>query len=381
MKEFWLEKKECTGCGACANICPISAIHMETDACGFKYPNISNKCIDCGMCQRVCEKCTNVSTDNSIKPETYAVWSKNSDIRFNSTSGGAFSELAKVILSRGGCVVGALYNEDNLVEHSLIYDNIGLEKIRQSKYIQSDTGNIYKEIQEKLKENRLVAFCGAPCQVAALYAFLGKEYDNLITIDFICRGMNSPKAYKAWLNEIEKNEKKKVIKVWFKYKSGGWKKSPRCTRIDFDDGSHNIYDQEDNLFMTGYLGSNLYIRQSCGDCRFKGLPRRSDITLADFWGIEKELDDDKGTSMVLINSDKGRNLFDDTKNAMNVYKRDINEIYKGNVCFNSSVRINEKSEAFLKSLDKYVFSKAIQKYTHTRLIYRICNKCRSMLHL
>ena len=376
MKEFWLEKRECTGCGACANICPVDALSMKSDCCGFAYPDISKNCINCGMCQKVCEKRINAPDNNFKKPDTYAVWSKDNDVRYFSTSGGAFSELARVILRRHGYVAGALYNEDNLVEHSIICDEAGLEKIRQSKYIQSDAGNIYRQIKDKLSENKLVAFCGAPCQISALYAFLGKDYDNLITIDFICRGMNSPKAYKSWLQEIEKEEKKKVKKVWFKYKSGGWKKSPRCTRIDFEDGSYKVYDGDENVFMTGYLGANLYIRQSCGECQFKGLPRRSDITLADFWGIEKELDDDMGTSMVLVNTEKGMELFSAASSAMNVHKRNIDEIYAGNVCLNGSVKINKKSENFLKSLDRLEFSKAVKKYEKITLFERVCNKLR-----
>lgn len=164
-----------------------------------------------------------------------------------------------------------------------------MEKIRQSKYIQSDTKDIYRQIKELLGKNEYVAFCGAPCQVAALQKFLEHDYEKLLTIEFICRGMNSPKAYRAWLDEIEKREAQEVDRVWFKYKENGWKSSPRCTRVDFKKGSYKVYTGKDNLFMEGYLGPNLYIRPSCGKCEFKGLPRCGDITLADFWGIEESM--------------------------------------------------------------------------------------------
>lgn len=295
-------------------------------------------------------------------PNTYAVWSKDNDNRYNSTSGGAFSELAKVILADGGLVAGAQYNNQNMVEHVIVDSVEGLAKLRQSKYISSSPGTIYREVKDKLSEGRIVGFCGSPCQVAGLYSFLGKEYDNLICMDFICRGMNSPKAFRSWLNEIEKQENSKVTRVWFKYKDGGWKSSPKRTRLDFEDGHFVVKEGEENLFMYGYLSSNLYIRPCCGDCQFKGVPRKSDITFADFWGIEKELDDDKGTSLILINSEKGRDLFEKTKNYMEIYEKDFNIISSGNPMFTTSVAIPEKSHEFLRSLDTLSFTDALKKY-------------------
>lgn len=173
-------------------------------------------------------------------PDTYAVWSKNGDTRFCSTSGGAFTEFAKAIIVDGGCVAGAKYNGENLVEHDLIDKIDDIKKLRQSKYMSSSIGNIYKRVKDELVSGRLVGFCGSPCQVAGLYSYLGKEYNNLFTMDFICRGMNSPKAFKAWINEIEQQEESKVIKVWFKYKAGGWKTSPKRTRLDFENGIHRV---------------------------------------------------------------------------------------------------------------------------------------------
>lgn len=297
------------------------------------------------------------------RPDTYAVWSKDKDIRYNSTSGGAFSELAKIILANGGLVAGARYNNQNMVEHSLVDSIEGLEELRQSKYISSSPNNIYSEIKTELIKGKNVAFCGSPCQVAGLYAYLGKEYDNLITMDFICRGMNSPKAFQSWLNEMEEQEGSKVTKVWFKYKDGGWKSSPKRTRLDFADGHYVVKEGKKNLFMQGYLTSNLYIRPCCGNCFFKGVPRKSDITFADFWGIEKELDDDRGTSMLLVNSDKGRELFNIAKASLEVYEKDFDSVFEGNPMFTDSVVIPDKSHNFLRDLDNITFSKCIKKYT------------------
>lgn len=295
-------------------------------------------------------------------PDTYAVWSKNSDIRYNSTSGGAFSEFAQVIISDGGIVVGARYNEQNLVEHAIVDNYSGIEELRQSKYLSSSVGNVYKKVKEELLKGRLVAFCGSPCQVAGLYSFLGKEYDNIFTMDFICRGMNSPKAYKSWLDEVEKEKGSTATKVWFKYKDGGWKTSPKRTRVDFYDGTFKVFEGEKNLYMNGYLTSNLYIRPCCGDCQFKGVPRKSDVTFADFWGIENELDEDKGTSMLLVNSEKGKELFSRVRDNMEVHKKDFDTIFAGNPMFYGSVEVPKKAHDFLVDLDNLTFSECLKKY-------------------
>jgi len=318
-----------------------------------------------------------------MAPDTYAVWSKNSEVRYNSTSGGAFSEFAKVILDDGGVVAGAKYNKENLVEHVLTDSYDGIEQLRQSKYMSSSLGNIYKEVKDYLNKGKLVAYCGAPCQVAGLYAFLGREYDNLFTMDFICRGMNSPKAFKAWLSEIEKQENSKVIKVWFKYKEGGWKSSPQRTRLDFANGTYKVYEGDKNLYMYGYLTSNLYIRPCCGNCRFKGIPRRSDITFADFWGIEKELDDDRGTSMVLINSQKGRIYFDKVRSELYAYKKNFNDIYMGNPMFITSAVVPVEGHDFLVDLDRYAFSEDLKVYggypVSVSLLMRCIGKVKGLL--
>ncbi len=379
--EFWIEKKQCTGCGACSNVCPKNAIKMEEDESGFKYPIINQDlCINCGMCKRTCPILEKKNNSTRINPKTYAAWSKDKDTRFNSTSGGLFTEIAKAVIKEKGYVVGAEYNEDNLVEHTIINKLEDIEKIRQSKYLQSDTKRIYKEAKEKLDNNSLLAFCGSPCQVAGLYKYLNKNYNNLLTIEFICRGMNSPKAYKTWLKEIEKKENKKVKKVWFKYKENGWKKSPKCTRIEFDDNTYKVYSNMDNSFMCGYLGPNLYIRPSCGECHFNGLPRQADITLADFWGIEEKYDDDQGTSLVLSNTEIGDQWIEKIKDKINIHEKNINDIEKGNVCFKTAVKINPKSKDFLKNINEDNFSEMIKKYSKESIFKKIIKYSKKIIN-
>ena len=308
------------------------------------------------------------------EPITYATWSKDETVRFSSTSGGAFSEFAKGVLAEGGVVAGARYNKQNMVEHCIIENVDELWKIRQSKYISSLPKDIYLNVKQYLELGKKVGFCGSPCQVAGLYSYLGYEPDNLITMDFICRGMNSPKALKAWITEMEKKEKSKVTRIWFKYKDGGWKSSPRRVRLDFDDGHYAIIEGQKNLFMNGYLTSNLYIRPCCGRCGFKGYPRKSDITFADYWGVDSKLDDDKGTSLVLLNSEKGKQLFDSISVNMEYYKMEFTSILGGNPMFEKSVVLPKERALFLKDLDNLSFSKALQKYSIKKpLIRRIKN--------
>lgn len=367
---------KCTGCAACVNICPKKCIIMKDDESGFSYPFVyTDNCIDCGMCINVCPIIHPIKTKDMLgNQEVYAGWSKDEMVRYNSTSGGVFSELAQCILNEKGYVSGAVYDIDCDIVHAIVSDNEGLKSVRQSKYSQSNIGFTFQEIKKLLAKKETVLFCGAPCQVAGLKKSLQKEYENLVTLDFICRGVNSPKAYKSWLRELEEKYNSKVVNVWFKYKKYGWNKSPKCTRIDFQNGKTCVQNSYKNVFMRGYLGPNLYIRPSCGDCKFKDRNRNSDITLADFWGVAKTLDDDKGTSLILLNSEKGKRLFNECKPHIYYEQRDINEIIEGNRCFQHSVVINPKSKDFLKELNQVPFSKLIEKYAKVSVSKRIIGK-------
>ena len=373
MQSPWIEDERCTACGACMNACPVDALFLDSDSCGFSHPQIGRGCIDCGLCKKVCDSRANQSLGGFEAPRVYAAWSRQESLRFESTSGGLFSELALEVLRRGGCVYGAFYNDDNMVSCGSASDETGLAKLRQSKYVQSDIGYAFRKVESDLDSGLQVLFCGCPCQVAGLKAFLGKNCTNLLTVDFICRGVNSPKAYRSWLNEIEEQKGAKAKRVWFKYKSGGWKKSPKCTKVEFEDGTHRVFDQEGNLYMIGYLGYNLYIRPSCSACEFKGLPRCSDLTLADFWGLDKSLDDDKGASLLLVNTEKGFDIFRSIENQIVAYKRNMSEVLSGNMCLEKSVNFNPKSSDFLEMLDYLSFSKAFQKYTKKSLLRRIAS--------
>lgn len=358
-----IEKEKCTGCGVCSNICPKNCINMVSDNEGFLYPSVDiNYCINCGICEKTCPVLNGIKSENNPQPSAYAAWSLDEDIRFNSTSGGIFSELAKKIISDGGYVAGASYNNKHLVEHCMISDNDGIFLLRQSKYVQSSSGNIYKEIKDVLNMGKTVMFVGTPCQCAGLVSLLGRAYDNLLLCDFICRGANSPKAYTRYLESIENQYDSFIKKVWFKNKINGWNKF--CTKIELENDMNYYADRYTDLFMVGYLKYNLFMRPSCHGCKFKGFPRYSDITFADFWGVELEnrnLDTDKGTSLVILNSQKGKSYFKQIEDNIFKEEKNLECAVRNNRCAVSSTTVGKYRDYFFENIDKLDFEEVMKK--------------------
>lgn len=344
----------------CKNICPKNCIKMSKNELGFQYPEIDKKnCIECKLCEKVCPYLNKPST-NKFKREVYAAWSLNEENRYNSTSGGIFGELAMKVILDGGFVVGAKYNEEHLVEHTIISMINEIDIIRQSKYVQSDTNNIYSVVLDKLKNDKKVLFCGTPCQCDAMLNIASKYMDNLIICDFICRGVNSPMVYKNYLDWLEEKYNSKIKKVWFKNKQNGWNNFG--TRVEFISKEVYFADRETDPYMLGYIKSKYvnYMRESCYNCSFKGLEKTSDITLADFWGIKlnQSNDDTKnGVSAVIINSQKGKNLYDSILNNIYSEEHSIEEIVKNNRCIlqspkkNSNIDRNSEIQDIIKIIN------------------------------
>ena len=369
-----IKKELCTGCNACYNVCPENCIKMVAGDTGFRYPKVDyDKCTKCRECLKTCPSLNKSSLEYKWKnPKVYAAWSLDEDIRIHSTSGGVFSELAREVILGEGIVVGAKYNEQHFVEHDMADSLDDIKKLRQSKYVQSDIGDIFKRIEEKLSNEKLVAFCGSPCQVTGLLNYLKGPYDNLVTFDFVCRGTNSPKAYTKYMEMLEKKYNSQIEKVWFKNKKYGWNRF--STRIDFKNGKTYVKDRYNDLYMRGYIEENLYMRPCCFGCKYKEFPRVADITLADFWGVgvnDPELDSDKGTSLIMINSDKGDTLFNRIEDRIYRKESTMEMALTGNGAIIRSAISNPNSDKFLRLLDEESFDVSFKKYAKNKGFKRV----------
>ena len=318
-----LSENYCTGCAACYNKCPVNAITMKYNEEGFIYPYIDDAdCIHCGACYKVCTELNQSKKEELVheEGECYAVMA-NDSIRAVSSSGGMFTLLAEEVLKNGGMVSGAIYTEDyQYVKHVLISSSDSLSKLRGSKYIQSEIGDIYYEISLALKEDKKVLFVGCPCQVAGLYMYLGKDYTNLCTVDLVCHGANSLAAYHSYIEEVAQG--RKIKEVNFRDKSVfGWS-TP--TTIYFEDGSVFNAAWNESKWNDGFL-KGIINRKCCSNCYYAQRRRVADITLGDFWQIhrwDKECNDWKGTSLVLVNTEKGRKIFDKVRGEMKICKKE-----------------------------------------------------------
>ena len=360
-------KVDCCGCNACGDVCAHKAISFKEYIEGFWYPEVNRDlCTDCGLCEKVCPI---LQPANKVirydEPKVFAAYTKDDAIRIDSTSGGIHSMLAQVMYDRNAYVGGAVYNEDHTVSQIIDDNPARLPEIRSSKYLQSDATGVYKVIRTKLREGCEVFFCGCPCQVQALYKFLGnKEYDNLTTCDFICRGVNSPKVFLKYMDMLERQYGAKATEIKFKNKKWGWHNF--SMRVNFANGKEYCKDRYHDLFFIGYLQANLLTRPSCYECHFKGFPQKADITLADFWGIEEldnSMDQDKGTSLVMINSDKGMSLFDAIKDNIRWKEFTFEDARMENAAMDKSIKASSsRRDDFYTDLDKLEFEQVSALY-------------------
>lgn len=358
-----INKKDCCGCFACVNSCPKSCIEMLSDNEGFLYPTVDkDKCVDCGLCEKVCPIINKPEMPEN-KQTALAVINKDETIRLNSSSGGVFSLLASSIIENGGVVFGAALSEDcKSVSHIAVRTLQEIEVLRGSKYVQSKIGSTYKEVKTFLENGKKVLFSGTPCQIWGLYAFLNKEYENLYTCDFVCHGVPSPLVWEKYVKFREGKSSSETSQVFFRNKKSGWK--TYSMQFEFQNGVRYAQKNTDDLYLRGFV-ADLYLRPSCYDCKFKGINRPSNITLADFWGVEKvcpEMYDNKGTSLLILNSDKGKKLFGLISKSTVNKEVDLNTAISFNSAAIKSVAIPKKREDFFADLNNIPAKRVFHKY-------------------
>jgi len=369
---------ECTGCHSCFNICPKQCIEMVADKNGFLYPRTDmSRCINCGACEKRCP----VLSERKLNPkgEAFGCVNKNKDIQKLSSSGGVFNLIAEYIIENGGIVFGAVFDEELNVKHIEACCKDELGKMRGSKYVQSEIGYTYKKAKEHLENGKMVFFTGTPCQIGGLVAFLKKDYDNLITQDIICHGVPSPMVWKRYVEHIKtKFGIDENIRVNFRDKANGWKNYS----LVFQAGSkiHRIPASENN-YMKAFI-DNLCLRNSCYNCKYKSLERESDITLADFWGVESvapDLYDFNGTSLMFVNSEKGKKILNEIIDGISLKKVDINTAVQRNKSAYIAASKNKNRDDFLNAVRLTGFEKATKKYVKKKTLKTILRKIKNKI--
>lgn len=376
-----IDKDKCCGCTACMNICPKHAISMVEDKEGFKHPVIDqDKCIDCGLCKKTCPV---LNTNNKeSKNKCFIAYNKDKESTLNkASSGNIFELIAKDILKEKGIVIGAAFDENNKLNHIAI-DNIkDLDKLKGSKYLQSNLSNIFTYIKENII-NKKILFVGTPCQVAGLKSFLKKDYDNLICIDLVCHGVPSPKLFNKYIKELEKENNDIVTNYNFRDKRTGW--DTYSNTITFKNKKEITELQKDNKYMKLFL-SDIALRESCYNCNFKLGNKYSDITLGDFWGVNNYYPDmynKTGVSAIIINTEKGNNIFNNIKDKI-IYKEcKLEEITNGNPSLKTSGKYPKKRKEFFEELDNKSVEELSKKYSRKNNIYmKVLNKIKKIMRL
>ena len=373
MKNYFFEngsKSSCNGCGVCSLKCPRNAIKMIEDNEGFFYPQINQKkCVNCGKCKNICGN----YNDAKGNEQAYMAINKNKEELKRSASGGIFYILAKYTIEKNGIVFGVEYGNDHKIRHNFYEDLEECKRFQGSKYVRSDIGNSYEKVEEFLKKDRYVLFTGTPCQCNALKTYLGKEYQKLIICDIICHANPSQKIFDKYINEIEDKENKKIIKFNFRDKTNGWKNSTPI--IYFNDGSKI----EEKSFYNAFVGE-LFNRPSCHDCKFSSTNRVTDFTIGDFWGIDKIIpkinDDDTGISLMTVNTEKAKRIFEEMKENLELKLIDKEIAFTYN--HHSNKLPHENRQKFFDNLDSKTVIENINDCLKVCFLKRAFRKCKKI---
>ena len=372
-----LPSLKCSGCGACGQICPKSAISMTPSDEGFLYPEVdSSLCVECRLCEKICPVLNVKTSTDFSERKAYAAICRDEKIRLESSSGGMFTVLAEKVIADGGVVFGAEFDSDFSVRHGWTDSVFGLERFRGSKYLQSRTESSFSECRKFLDDGRKVLYTGTPCQIAGLKAFLKKDYENLFTVDVICHGVPSPALWQKYIKFREKKSASRIVKTAFRRKNDGWKLY--SLSFTFANGSEYSVNQSKGMWMLSF-NKNVMMRNSCYDCVFKGSEILSDITIGDFWGIQNyipEKDDDKGYSICFLNTDKGEKLFKSVKSSLFVDEIKNYDCKRFNTQLLYSIELQKNRKKFISLCIKESFAVAYKKYVKVKFPVRVYYACR-----
>ena len=366
-----LQKTQCCGCQACANTCPKGCISMQPDEEGFLYPKVDEAaCINCGLCEKVCPILHKPSTYPVLK--TYAAKHMSNETKLKSSSGGIFTALAEIILKEGGVVFGASFDGNWNVVHAYVENLEDLDKLRRSKYVQSDIGKTYQQAKQFLEQGRAVLFTGTPCQIAGLRNYLGKEYEKLLTAELFCHGVPSPAVWQKFLTQD--TQKGKISAIDFRHKHFGWDAS--FLKISYQDGSsipqapHCLLPLLSKgqgflfrrLYRLRFWISNLYERPACHQCHFKGLDKMADFSMGDLWGVRETYPqqyDVNGLSALLVNTLKAQGLCE--KLALEKTPVDLQKVVKYNPYLLTSVKPHPKRKEFFRRYQTENFNSLVRE--------------------
>lgn len=358
------DKKDCCGCWACENACPKHSIAMVEDEEGFRYPKVDiETCVDCHLCEKVCP-IVNAKADVDRAQKAFLLQHKDEKVLQESASGGAFTAIASYVIERGGVVFGAAYDKDFQVVHKYVETVEDLKVFRNSKYVQSAVGSAYQQAKDFLKQGRMVCFSGTPCQLEGLQNYLRKPYDNLVTVDVMCHSITSPKVFRMYVEMQKEKYGEDIENIMFRDKLPyGYKYSSMSVYR----GGKQVYKEgvETDVYLRSFF-CDVNVRPSCFDCKFKKQHHLTDFTIWDCFDVRKfskEMDNDKGVTRILANTDKALTILEDIKTIARIIEIPVGEAVSGVKEMLYSVNMNPRRDAFfMECADVYGGGKILQKY-------------------